>query len=76
MRQPQRHPGGRRSKGDRRQIISRMPVATADKLESVAKATSSSISDYVAELVAEHLKTISLDALSKDQEALPFEQAS
>lgn len=76
MSEAQRYRGGRRSKGDRRQIISRMPVATADKLEAVAKATNCSISDYVADLVAENLETISLESLSKSQEALPFEQAS
>lgn len=67
--------GGRRSKGERQLIGARMPVPDADKLRSVAEAEGSTVSDYVARVMHEHLMTIDLDSLY-GQEALPISRAS
>ena len=67
--------GGRRSKGARRQISTRMPVPDADKLIAVAQASGVTVNDYLAALVADHLKTIHVDQISQ-QEALPIDKAS
>lgn len=67
--------GGRKSKGDRKLVGSRMPVVTATQLEIVAEASGQTVSDYVAELVAAHLSTVDLSIL-KIQEELPIVRAS
>lgn len=67
--------GGRRSKGNRRQISTRMPVAEADKLIALAQAHGIAVSDYLALLVTEHLKIAHVDQINH-QEALPIDQAS
>ncbi|OOP63106.1 hypothetical protein BMF89_07395 [Arthrobacter sp. SRS-W-1-2016] len=67
--------GGRRSKGERRLVGTRMPVADADKLAAVAEARGMTVSDYVAQLVTKHLSHVQLDKIS-NQEALPIPQAS
>lgn len=67
--------GGRKSKGDRKLVGSRMPVDTANQLEIVAEASGQTVSDYVAELVAAHLSTVDLSIL-KIQEELPIVRAS
>ena len=67
--------GGRRSKGDRRLVGSRMPTPDADKLAAVAEAQGMTVSDYVATLVKAHLSTVELDQIS-NQGALPIAKAS
>ena len=67
--------GGRRSKGDRRLVGSRMPIPDADKLAAVAEAYGMTVSDYVATLVKAHLSTVELDQIT-NQEALPIAKAS
>lgn len=67
--------GGRRSKGERRLVGTRMPIPDADKLAAVAEAEGMTVSDYVAELVTKHLSHIQLDNIS-NQEALPIPRAS
>ncbi len=67
--------GGRRSKGDRRLVGSRMPTPDADKLAAVAEAYGMSVSDYVAVLVKAHLSTVELDQIT-NQGALPIAKAS
>lgn len=67
--------GGRRSKGERRLVGTRMPIPDADKLAAVAEAEGMTVSDYVADLVTKHLRNIQLDHLS-NQEALPIPRAS
>ncbi|MEV7649064.1 hypothetical protein [Arthrobacter sp. NPDC089319] len=52
-----------------------MPVPDADKLRSVAEAEGSTVSDYVARVMHEHLMSIDLDSLH-GQEALPISRAS
>lgn len=67
--------GGRRSKGERRLVGTRMPIPDADKLAAVAEAEGMTVSDYVANLVTQHLNQIQLDKLS-NQEAPPIPHAS
>ncbi|UKA69187.1 hypothetical protein LFT44_21930 (plasmid) [Arthrobacter sp. FW306-05-C] len=67
--------GGRRSKGERRLVGTRMPIPDADKLAAVAEAEGMTVSDYVANLVTRHLNQVQLDTLS-NQEALPIPRAS
>ena len=67
--------GGRRSKGERRLVGTRMPVREADKLAAVAEAQGMTVSDYVGGLVMEHLSRIELEDLT-NQEALPIPRAS
>lgn len=67
--------GGRRSKGDRRLVGSRMPIPDADKLAAVAEAHGKTVSDYVATLVKNHLSTVELEQVT-NQEALPIAKAS
>lgn len=67
--------GGRKSKGDRKLVGSRMPVNTAAELEAVAEARGVTISDYVADLVTAHLATIDISRL-RTQEELPIIRAS
>ena len=67
--------GGRRSKGDRRLVGSRMLVPDAEKLAAVAEASGTTVSDYVATLVKAHLSTVDLDHITS-QEALPIAKAS
>jgi hypothetical protein len=67
--------GGRRSKGERHIVTSRMPLADAEKLFAVAEARGFSVSDYVAKLAREHLMTIDLEEVTR-QEALPIARAS
>lgn len=67
--------GGRRSKGDRRLVGSRMPIPDAEKLSAVAEAHGMTVSDYVATLVKAHLSTVELDQIT-NQEALPIAKAS
>lgn len=67
--------GGRRSKGERRLVGTRMSIPDADKLAAVAEAEGMTVSDYVAGLVTKHLRNIQLDNIS-NQEALPIPRAS
>ena len=67
--------GGRRSKGERRLVGTRMPIPDADKLAAVAEARGMTVSDYVANLVTQHLNQIQIYTLS-NQEALPIPRAS
>jgi hypothetical protein len=67
--------GGRRSKGERHLVGARMPVQDANKLRTVAEAEGSTVSDYVARIMHEHLMTIDVNSLH-GQEALPISRAS
>lgn len=67
--------GGRPSKGDRHVLTTRIPTAEAEKLFAVADALGTSASSFIAEVMAEKLASIDLNALSS-QEALPFSKAS
>ena len=67
--------GGRRSKGVRHLVGTRVPVSDAEKLRAVAEAEGLSVSDYLAGLVHKHLMSIDVEALY-GQEALPISRAS
>ena len=67
--------GGRKSKGERKLVGSRMPVDTASQLEIVAEASGQTVSDYVAKLVTAHLSTVDINVLMT-QEELPIIRAS
>lgn len=67
---------GRMHKGDRHPVTSKIPRADAEKLHEVVSLTDESRSDLVARLLHEHLKTIDLDELRRNQGALPMAQAS
>lgn len=67
--------GGRRSKGPRRLVGSRLPIPQADKLADVAAHHGTTVSDYVADLLCRHLDTIDLSMID-DQETLPLDRAS
>lgn len=67
--------GGRRSKGARHLVGTRMPVNEAEKLRAVAAAEGLSVSDYLADLVHKHLINVDVDT-RYGQEALPISRAS
>lgn len=52
-RMAQRGHGGRRSKGDRDQIITRPPRAVGDAVRAAADDSGMSISDYIAKVLAD-----------------------
>lgn len=63
--------GGRPSKGNRHVLTTRLPVADAEKLFTVADHQGLSASEFIASAIAEKLATIDLDAV-EGQEALPI----
>lgn len=65
----------RKSMGERHLIGARLPIDDAVKLDEVTDALGVSVSQYVADLLHEHLTTIDLGAI-KNQEELPLKHAS
>jgi hypothetical protein len=73
----QRGHGGRRSKGDRDQIITRPPRAVGDAVRAAADNSGMSISDYIAKVLADlhGLPELAPAAhLPVDQGVLPIEK--
>lgn len=67
--------GGRRSKGERRFVGSRVPVNQADNLAIVAKHEGLTVSDMIAVAIDEKLGTYDLKTLAEEeQESLPMQQ--
>lgn len=66
--------GGRSSKGERHIVTSRMPIGDARKLFAIAASQNKTVSDYVADLVLDHIKDVDVDQLP-NQVALPLERA-
>jgi hypothetical protein len=68
--------GGRRSKGERRFVGSRVPVNQADNLAIVAKHEGLTVSDMIAVAIDEKLGHYDIDRLTEDeeQESLPMRQ--
>ena len=67
--------GGRRSKGERRLVGSRVPVNQADKLARVARHEGLSVSDMIAQAIDEKLDHYDMDRITEEeQESLPMTQ--
>ncbi|MFK0042388.1 hypothetical protein ACIQTW_21340 [Paenarthrobacter sp. NPDC090517] len=60
------------SKGKRHSVTARLPIAEAEKLEAIVKATNDTRGDYIVRLVIAHLATVDLEAVEAKQEALPM----
>ncbi|MGP5397669.1 hypothetical protein [Arthrobacter rhombi] len=69
---PVRH---RKSKGERHLIGARLPIDDAVKLNEVTDTLGVSVSQYVADLLHDHLATIDPEAMT-NQEELPLKHAS
>ena len=65
----------RPTKGERHLIGARLPIADAVKLADVVEAKGTTVSQYVAELLHQHLSTVEVDQINH-QEALPIARAS
>ena len=65
----------RPTKGERHLIGARLPIADAVKLADVVEAKGTTVSEYVAELLHQHLSTVEVDQINH-QEALPIARAS
>ncbi len=65
----------RKNKGERHLIGARLPIDDAVKLNEVTETLGVSVSQYVADLLQDHLATIDLEAI-KNQEELPLKHAS
>lgn len=69
--------GGRRSKGERRFVGSRVPVDQADVLAIVAKSDGKTVSEWVADMIDEKLRHYNVEQLivgTEGQETLPMQQ--
>lgn len=67
---------GRPSKGDRHVVTARMDSAQAKKLFRVAESQGLSVSELIANHMTAYLASIDVDALERNQEALPLDKAS
>lgn len=67
--------GGRPSKGERHVLTTRLPVADAEKLFTVADSLGQSASEYIANALAEKLSGIDLSTIEVPEE-LPIAKAS
>lgn len=65
--------GGRRSKGERRFIGSRLPIKYADLLPAYAKAQNLTVSEYIETLV---IQDMDRNMPEDRQEVLPIRMAS
>lgn len=66
--------GGRPSKGPRHTFVVKPDLARAEKLRAIMEILDTNAVDYLTPLVAAHIDSIDLDALSH-QEALPIAKA-
>ena len=63
---------GRRSKGPRHLLGTRVPPENAARIFELADDSGCSVSDYLATLIAEHLATSPKPKPNRRQEALPL----
>jgi len=75
---PQRSYGGRKSKGDRQPLISRVPSPIADAVRDRAEERGMSLSDYIASVLARDvgLATLAPQASIRHDEELPINQVA
>ena len=72
---PGRTRRSRPTKGERHLIGARLPMADAVKLADVVEAEGTTVSEYVAQLLHEHLATVDVHRIN-NQETLPINKAS
>lgn len=75
---PQRTYGGRKSKGDRQSMISRVPSPIADAVRDRAAERGMSLSDYIASVLARDvgLAKLAPQAAVRHDEELPINQVA
>ena len=75
---PQRSYGGRKSKGDRQPLISRVPSPIADAVRDRAEERGMTLSDYIASVLARDvgLATLAPQASIRHDEELPISQVA
>lgn len=77
---PQRNWGGRKSKGDRQALLSRVPDPIADAVRERADERGMTVSDYIASLLAREVGLAELAPevapRSTHQEELPINQVA
>lgn len=64
----------RKSMGERHLVGARLPIHDAVKLDEITDTLGVSVSQYVADLLHDHLATIDVDAI-KNQAELPIKSA-
>ena len=75
MRSSRYRGGGRPSKGERRLISTRLPVSQADEIYERADALEITVTDYVAQVLLEHLATTDFPGVRPQGELIPMAEA-
>lgn len=63
--------GGRRSLGPRHIVSTRMPIPEVEKLHKIVELEGSSVTEYVAKVLREHIASVNIESFDS-QEELPL----